>query len=169
MGQKGEQTRGSTDNCDSEMNVWHDRLLGVQLSSLSQWKIYARMEQKGNPSQQQRIERKQLQLTRQTMNGSLDVCSCGLPIVVMTVTEYSKASLNDQLWPSMEDAAASTPALPPAADDGSTSSLLFPSRPLVAATMVSSNLRNCSCTSIVQLRSYNTLRRSAEGQSKEEF
>lgn len=144
MGQRGELTRGSTDNCDSEMNVWHDRMLDIQLSSLSQWKIYARMEQKGNPSQQQRIGRKQLQSTRQTRDGSLDVCSCGLPIVVMTVTEYSKASLNDQLWPSMEDAAASTPALPPAADDGSTSSLLFGSRPLVAATMVSSNLRNCS-------------------------
>lgn len=85
--------------------------------------------------------------------------SACLPMVVMTVTEYSSASLNDQLCPSVEAAAV----------DGSMSSLsaaLVPSRwwfalPLVAATIDPSNLRSCSCTSIVQLRSYNTLRRSA--------
>lgn len=72
----------------------------------------------------------------------------------MTVTEYSSASLKDQLGLSTEDEATA------AAVDGSTSSP--GGRPFVDATIDPSNLSNCSCTSIVQLRSYSTFRRSAK-------
>lgn len=65
-------------------------------------------------------------------------------MVVMTVTEYNNDSLKDQPGPSpVNEEAAAAPVV-----DGSTSR-----RPFVAATIDPSNLRNCSCTNIVQFRS----------------
>lgn len=70
------------------------------------------------------------------------------PIVVITVTEYSSASLKVQRgWP-------------PSAVDVS----IRP--PRVAATIEPSKRRSCSCTSIVQLRSYSTLRRSNKNRNR---
>lgn len=63
-----------------------------------------------------------------------------LPIVVMTVTEYSNASLNDQR--------------------GKRSPIVSINPPFVAATIEPSKRLNCSCTNRVQFRSYKTLRRS---------
>lgn len=67
-------------------------------------------------------------------------------MVVMTVTEYNNDSLKDQPGPSSAKEEATAAAV-----DGSTSRR--PSRPFVAATIDPSNLRNCSCTNIVQFRS----------------
>lgn len=63
------------------------------------------------------------------------------PMVVITVTLYNNASLNDHL--------------------GNLSPIVSTKPPLVAATIVPSNRLSCSCTNSVQLRSYNTFKRSA--------
>lgn len=63
-----------------------------------------------------------------------------LPIVVISVIEYNSASVN--------------------VHRGSLSPIASLSPPLVAFIIEPSKRRNCSCTSIVQLRSYNTFKRS---------
>lgn len=97
------------------------------------------------------------QLANQT-DSQVDEDEDYSPMVVMTVTEYKRASLNDQLgvvvvWGASNEEVAN-------AGDGSMGPPRLPKRFLVAATMDPSKRRSCSWTSIVQFLSYSTLRRS---------
>lgn len=68
-----------------------------------------------------------------------------LPIVVISVIEYNSDSVN--------------------VHRGKRSPMVSVSPPFVAFIIEPSKRRNCSCTSIVQFRSYNTFKRSANRQN----
>lgn len=70
-----------------------------------------------------------------------------LPIVVITVTEYSRASLNDQR--------------------GKRSPMTSVKPPFVDFIIEASKRRSWSCTNIVQFRSYKTFNRSGNIKKKE--